>query len=361
LTIHKEIEVIHLPERYQPTGEVASGGFSGITYCTDIHLQRPVAVKFLKDPEEIKRLMDELSALMLMRSKHVVQVYDIIYDSGSPIGIVEEYITGDDLFQSDKAQSSLDDYLKTIWQLAAGIADIHAAAIIHRDIKPNNMKLDDEGVLKIFDFGLARDVGPEAATKGFKGTLYFAAPELFSADHVEFTTAIDVYAFGATACYLTDKSLPEQLGKTPPEPVLSDVFTNKPIGIPPEIDSLLLSCLHHNPEHRPDMVSVRDTIARYLLKDKHQAVVVYNNTPSSLSRTKRNVRLKWGIIGEIEIEYDGLRFIIKSADGEVFINNKHVVVGDEIPGSCVVALGAPERKAQRRYVTFDVSHPEVVL
>ena len=353
--------MIKLPERYQPTGEVDSGGFSGITYCTDVHLDRPVAVKFLKDIKEIKRLMDELSALMLMRSKHVVQVYDIVYDGTEPTGIVEEYISGDDLFNSDKAQSSLNDYLMTIWQIAAGITDIHSAGIIHRDIKPNNMKLDSEGVLKIFDFGLARDVGPEAATEGFKGTLYFAAPELFSAGEVEFTQAIDVYAFGATACYLADKNLPGELGTAPPSPVPADAFSSKPLAIPAEIDALLLSCLHHDPEQRPSMVTVRDIIARYLLKDKHQATVVYNNTPSSLNSAKRNVKLRWGTIGEIEIEYDGLRFYVKNFAGEVFINNDTVTIGDEIPCSCVVTLGAPERKAARRCITFDVSHPEVVL
>ncbi|CAG0958073.1 partial Serine/threonine-protein kinase PrkC, partial [Anaerolineales bacterium] len=171
--------MINLPKRYTPLGDSDSGGFSKVIYCTDNHLDRKVAIKFIQDENEKKLILKELRALLKMRSKHVVQVYDIVKGENDSLGIVEEFIEGDLLWDSDYPQQSADNYLKTLWQIASGIADIHKAGVIHRDIKPNNMKLDAEGIVKIFDFGLAKQEGLDAKTKGFKGTYGFAAPELF--------------------------------------------------------------------------------------------------------------------------------------------------------------------------------------
>ena len=143
-----------LPKRYKPIGHGACGGFSDVNYCTDTHLDRKVAIKFIQEESEKRRILDELQALLQIRSKHVVQVYDIIPGDAASLGIVEEFVEGEDLLTSDFSTQSLENYLKILWQVASGIADIHDKGIIHRDIKPNNMKLDGEGVVKIFDFGL---------------------------------------------------------------------------------------------------------------------------------------------------------------------------------------------------------------
>ena len=113
---------------------------------------------------------DELAALLKMRSKHVVQIYDLCKFPDKCIGIIQEFIDGKDLLESFAPPTSIDSYYRQLWQIASGISDIHAVGVIHRDIKPNNMKVDPEGVIKIFDFGLARDAGPAAATVGFVGT-----------------------------------------------------------------------------------------------------------------------------------------------------------------------------------------------
>lgn len=353
---------IPLPDRYKFSGNVASGGMGSVIFCQDTHLDRPVAIKVIYDTTSLNRLVDELSALMLMRSKHVVQIYDIIYDRTTPAGIVVEFVSGEDLISSSSPQSSIDQYLKTLWQIASGISDIHSAGVIHRDIKPNNMMIDHEGVLKIFDFGLARESDVNAETIGFKGTFNFAAPELFTNSKVTFTKAIDVYAFGAVACYLADKIMPAELAETPPTNVPSSLFSSKPLNIPLELSSLLLSCLSVNPAGRPHISKVRNIISQYLLKNKHQAIVVYNKEINYLNETNKKVALKYGSIGDIAIEYDGFRFLVVSANGEVAMNNIPVAAGDEIPGSCVVVFGGKNRpNRDRGFITFDISHPEMVL
>jgi len=353
--------MIKLPSRYTQIASPASGGFSHVVCCKDNHLDRKVAIKFIQDESNKKLLLKELSALLQMRSKHVVQVYDIVSGAHDSIGIVEEFVEGEDLWDSDYPRQSIQNYLKTLWQIAAGIADIHKAGVIHRDIKPNNIKLDAEGIVKIFDFGLAKDEGVKASTKGFKGTFGFAAPELFGDSTVAFTQAVDTYAFGATAIFLATQDLPPELKKNPPLPVPGKVFSTLPMALPVALSDLLDKCLAYEPKQRPPMATVRDELGRQLLRDKHQALAVYNGKPFVINAGNKTAGLDYPTVGKIEIAYDGLRFLVHVATGEVYINNSSAISGEEIPGSCVVALGGPHRQSARAYITFDVANPEVVL
>lgn len=350
-----------LPKRYTPLGDSDCGGFSEVIYCTDNHLERKVAIKFIQDENEKKLILKELRALLKMRSKHVVQVYDIVESNNETLGIVEEFVEGKLLWDSEYPRQSTENYLKTLWQIAAGIADMHKAGVIHRDIKPNNMKLDVEGIVKIFDFGLAKHEGVDDKTKGFKGTYGFAAPELFGDSTISITPAIDTYAFGATAIFLACHDLPPSMKKPLPQPITSDMFSTLPVTIPTELTGLLNACLAYDPSVRPAMELVRDELARHLLRGKHQALAVYKRMPYIIHAWNPSAELDSAGIGKIEILYTGLKFIVYIATGEVFINNSPAVQGAEIPGSCVVALGGAHRRDGREYVTFDISNPEVVL
>lgn len=338
-----------------------SGGMGSVMLCDDTILERPVAIKFIGSATHKRRMDDEVAALLKLRSKHVVQVYDVVRPGGDEIGIVQEFIDGQDLFESYAPPASLEAYYKQIWQIASGIADIHELGVIHRDIKPNNMKTDPEGVIKIFDFGLARDDGPGAKTMGFVGTQGFAAPELYKRPFI-FTNAVDTYAFGATALYLATGDLPQELLVQPPMPDPAGYFHALPMGIAAEIAALLSACLAEEPSERPAMMDIKDALARHILFDKHRALVVHQSRASVLSAANRSVSLAFGTIGALSIRYDGLVFLVDSVSGEVAINNQAVAVGSSLPGACVVALGASTRRAkERRFITFDISHPEIVL
>lgn len=351
----------NISERYTRIGNPESGGFGDVYRCYDNNLRRYVAIKFIQDEFEKKRLLSELQALLQMRSKHVVQVYDIVHDENGCLGIVEEFVDGENLLEIEFAKQSVDNYLKTLWQIASGIADIHSAGVIHRDIKPNNMILDSEGIVKIFDFGLAKDEGVDAKTKGFKGTFGFAAPELYGNSTVAFTSAIDTYAFGATAMFLALGGLPKEMVKCPPPPIINSFFSKLPIILPAKIAALLNDSLAYIPSNRPLMSNIRDEIARYLLCEKHQALAVYNGKPFYINSINRSTALVSPTIGQIEIAYDGLRFFVQDAIGEVYINNNLAIKNNAIPGSCVVALGGQHRGNRRAYITFDISNPEVVI
>lgn len=349
-----------IADRYEVIGTSLAGGMATVLPCQDTVLERRVAIKVMPGGADRRRIIDELGALLKMRSKHVVQVYDVLRIDKDDLAIVQEFIDGKDLFDASLAPKATFDYLRLVWQIASGIADIHHLDVIHRDIKPNNMKIDPEGVVKIFDFGLSRDEGTKASTVGFVGTHGFAAPELYAHKAI-FTASVDIYAFGATALFLGLRDLPAELKQSPPVFTGVNYFATFPFELPEEVAEILNNCLRPNPVDRPLMQSVRNILAKHLLHDRHKALVVFRGQPSYLNANNRTVKLSLAEMGKVVIRYDGFCFRVESVDGDVFINNLRVAVGYELPGACVVALGAPEQKNSRRYITFDLSHPEIVL
>lgn len=354
------VSELQLPSRYVPINCAGEGGFGTVFSVQDLNLERDVAIKVIQDFSELQRLRDEIDALLKLRSKHVVQVFDITPGNNGHFGIVMEFISGQDLCELDLANLSFLERLKLLWQISCGIDDIHDAGLIHRDIKPNNMKVDAEGILKIFDFGLARHSTVNAETQGFKGTFGFAAPEQFSNGFVSFTNAIDVYAFGVVALYILTQRVPARLCNIPPSPLVN-AFGNV-VELQPftELTKVLEQCLSHNISTRPSIKTVKRELSKTLLFNKHQAVTVINNNTKLLNANSPRVNLQLSGIGSFEIHYNGYEFWIKNASGEVFMNNRLVSSDKILPGSCVVALGNSRRNwSERAYVTFDLSNPEV--
>ena len=274
-----------IPPRYVPTGKVLTGGMGKVLICKDISLERDVAIKFIQDVKDQRRLFDEIAALQKIRSKHVVQIFDVFVNKvDRRIGIVQEYISGDDLESfAERKAISLNEYLKVLYQIASGISDIHAQGLIHRDVKPNNMKLDESNIIKIFDFGLARFSGKNDSTLGFVGTQCFAAPELYRSGLVPFTNAVDTYAFGITAWYLSGIKIPKTLSRKPPDLSKNPSFSSLPLAIPTPIVNLLDCTLMEDLNIRPTMSDIKNLLENYLLRDKHRALLVYDNNTYTLT------------------------------------------------------------------------------
>lgn len=323
----------------------------------DSHLQRRVIIKRLQIGVEERRLLDEQKALARLRSKHVVQLFDIVELAGrgkTEKGIVLEFIEGENLQVA--SYSAGRSYLHILWQIAAGLRDIHQAGVIHRDIKPSNLRIDKEGVLKIIDFGLARS-REDAKTRSVIGTPVFMAPELWNDRTVTFNQSIDVYAFGATALALMAKSPPRELALQPPQSVsLAQLSLSLP-GLQADVIGLVHRCLDLSPTKRPSMVEVESQLARHLLQNEHRALVVMAGQVHHLDKSNRKISLNAGPVGALEIEYDGFDFRVTRVSGQVYLNNTKVTSGEIVPGCCVITFGTG---SNRRFVTFDVSSPEVM-
>jgi len=338
------------------------GGQGSVIFCDDKHLDRKVAIKFLSPGSEKKRIFDEVAALQKVRSKYVVEMFDIVPEGpANHIGIVQEYLPGVDLtgFPKQNPAPTAHDFLLVSYQLALGLENVHEQGQIHRDIKPHNLRYDAERILKIHDFGLSRpDDGRTNNTVGYVGTPGYTAPELHIGGHVTFTTAIDVYAFGATALYLARGKLPAELLENPPrgEDWARRGFATLPFTLPPAVCALLNRCLANAPTARPAMTEVRQCIEHHLVQGRHRALLVAGTQTYVCDGTNPAIRLNNQRGDEMGVFYDGMSFAINDVVGNCYVNNSPVVVGARIPGSCVVTIGT----GHRLFVTVDVSHPEVV-
>jgi len=348
--------------RYVTTGHEFEGGTGTVYICDDPALDRRVAIKFLGPHRDKRRIQNEINALQAVRSKNVVELLDIVIEPGNNIGVVEEFLDGDSL--SDVEPTTTDELLRLVYQMASGVADIHAARMIHRDLKPSNMRLTSSGILKILDFDLSR-VDVEAGTFGFKGTHGFAAPELY-ATNPSFNTAVDVYALAATVGAITNNNNSPVVVEPGRLPSTAAFFAAGGFGaitptLPPELVLLLNSALSDQPSHRPTAAAIRDAAARELLVDRHRAFVTYGGTGYYCDATNRRLTVQVGT-NSIDVEYTGRVFRVTRVGGNVQVNGVAAVVGLILTGCSVLSLGVAGSPAyEREFMTLDVSHPEVVL
>lgn len=333
----------------------------------DEYLDRKVVIKFLQKGQEHSRLFDELNALQRVRSRNVVEIFDVIYrDNGTRMGIVEEFIEGEDLEAKLGVLKPDAEFVGIVYQLSSGLADIHEAGVVHRDIKPSNLRIDSDGILKIFDFNLSR-YKDDTRTEGFRGTRGYAPPELYRSGEVVFDEKVDIYALGITAYrLLKGKSLPKELAALPPEPgkwkAAGGTFA-RITGLDTELAVLLDACLEESVDARPTAGLIRDRARCLLLRGRHRALFVdEGGRRYELHSDQREITIEETNLGSVRVNYDGLVFRVAAVTGDVWKNNVRVAVGDPLDGCCVIALGsATLPAAERRFVTMDVSHPGVVL
>lgn len=354
---------LFIPKRYKQVRQPMRGGMSRVYICEDSLLKRRVVVKFVNSPVDEGRLLDEILALQNVKSKHVVQIYDVFYDPNLPgYGIVLEYVDGPNPSISPDGPDPARRFISLLYQIATGLSDLHGQGIIHRDIKLDNIKVDESGLAKIYDFGLARFLGINNETQGFVGTLGYAAPELLRDDKVDFTEAIDVYSFGVLAWHLSGESLPATLSPIRRGDVPS--FRALPVGIPPSICKLLDASLSIDPANRPAIRDLQLALEDNLLVGKHKGLLVAPNAVQTIDITRPFVRINLGTSPgadrwSIGISYTGHHFEVVETVGDVKVNNRSILPGEVMPKSCVITLGAgSDRKA---FATFDISNPEVVV
>jgi len=348
--------------RYTPLGEPKTGGTGYIVMCQDEDLDRRVAIKFLGSYRDKKRIYAEISALQRVRSKNVVEIYDVLVQQpGNTIGVIEEYLSGSGL--DELAPIPPERLLGIAYQIANGVEDIHAANLVHRDLKPNNMRMTSEEIVKIFDFDLARDED-DAQTVGFKGTKGYAAPELYNFN-AHFDRSADVYSFGVSVLALACNELPASLAAQPPDParwVAADGFSRAVPQLPSPVASMLDRCLSPQPAARPTASSIRTEIARHLVQGRHRASIVYGGSTHVCDTSRPTLRLSISGRGGLEIVYDGLRFVASQVEGSVFVNNAPLTARQSIDGSCVLTFGDRSLAPYERvFIPFDVAEPEVVL
>ena len=190
--------------KYEVKGLLGRGGMGIVYKCYDEAIDRHVAIKAITksdlDPEDLKhailRFRHEAKAVGRLVHPAIVQIYDYAEDDELAY-IVMELVNGRTLLEHLKAGDTYD--LKAaggiVRQVLEGIGHAHAQGVIHRDIKPSNIMINEDGAVKIADFGIARTESSSLTQVGdIIGTLYYMAPEQFLGGKV--TPATDVYSIG---------------------------------------------------------------------------------------------------------------------------------------------------------------------
>jgi serine/threonine-protein kinase len=198
--------------RYRIQRVLGHGGMAAVYLAHDEELRRPVAVKVLTghlagDESVRERFVREARLAARLSHPNVVQVYDAGETGGQPF-IVMEYVPGRTLAQCGKLPA--DDVVPLMLQACAGLQHAHQAGLVHRDVKPGNLLLRDDGVLKIADFGIARTAEATHLTQlgTILGTAAYLAPEQATGEEV--SPAADIYSLGAVLYELLTGRAPYQ-------------------------------------------------------------------------------------------------------------------------------------------------------
>ena len=219
--------------RYRVESAIGKGGMGTVWLCRDETLQRNVAVKQVgllpnESVTDSARAFREARSTAALSHRNVVTVFDVVEESGH-IWLVMEHVPGRSLSQIIKQDGPLDPgtVAEIGAQVAAGLAAAHAAGTMHRDVKPGNVLIREDGVAKISDFGIARTHGDPALTQsGFlTGTPSYFSPEL--ARGGDPGPGTDVWALGATLYAAVEGHSPYEQ-RTNPVAVLHDITQGQP-------------------------------------------------------------------------------------------------------------------------------------
>jgi eukaryotic-like serine/threonine-protein kinase len=271
--------------RYRVESAIGKGGMGTVWLCRDETLQRNVAVKQVgllpnESVTDSARAFREARSTAALSHRNVVTVFDVVEESGH-IWLVMEHVPGRSLSEIIKQDGPLDPgtVAEIGAQVAAGLAAAHAAGTMHRDVKPGNVLIREDGVAKISDFGIARTHGDPALTQsGFlTGTPSYFSPEL--ARGGDPGPGTDVWALGATLYAAVEGHSPYEQ-RTNPVAVLHDITQGQPPH-PQRADFLepaLQRMMDRDPESRWSMDDAAHVLRR--LADQHKPESTLVNTLS---------------------------------------------------------------------------------
>jgi len=248
---------------YRITDKIGEGGMGVVYRARDERLQRDVAIKVLPrtlvaDPERKKRFAKEARAASALNHPNVVTVHEISSVDDVDF-IVMEYMVGTMLDRIIGGNAMpVHRALKYALQIAAGLAKAHAAGIVHRDVKPANVMVTDDEIVKLLDFGLAKlteATAPDLSVTTLSmegailGTVSYMSPEQVEALPVDARS--DIFAFGSVLYEMMTGQPPFK--RSSRAATLAAILHEQPspiAGVPPDLEELLTGCLQRDPRQR---------------------------------------------------------------------------------------------------------------
>lgn len=252
--------------RYEIIKLIGEGGMANVYLAYDPILKRNVAVKILRgdlsnDEKFVKRFKREAISASSLAHPNIVEIYDVGEENGNYF-IVMEYVDGVTLKTLIKKRGKmiLAEALDITKQVASGLACAHASCIIHRDIKPQNIMVLDDGLVKITDFGIAVASNSESLTQtnSVMGSVHYLPPE--QANGSGSTVRSDIYSLGIMMFEMLTGKVPFK-GETAVEIAIKQLKEPLPSislyrdDIPQSVENIILKACAKNPDNRYENVT----------------------------------------------------------------------------------------------------------
>ncbi|MFB7239632.1 Stk1 family PASTA domain-containing Ser/Thr kinase [Streptomyces sp. NPDC056534] len=250
-----------LDGRYRVDARIAVGGMATVYRAVDTRLDRVLALKVMHpalatDAAFVERFIREAKSVARLSHPNVVGVFDQGAE-GAYVYLAMEYVAGCTLRDVLRERGALAPRaaLDILEPVLAALGAAHRAGFVHRDMKPENVLIGDDGRVKVADFGLVRAVGSATATTGsVLGTVSYLAPEQIELGTAD--TRADVYACGVVLYEMLTGGKPHS-GDTPAQVLYQHLNTDVPApsaavpGLAVELDELVAAATARNPEVRP--------------------------------------------------------------------------------------------------------------
>ncbi len=291
-------------DRYEIIRNIGEGGMANVYLAYDLILNRNVAIKVLRgdladDEKFVRRFQREANSASSLHHPNIVEMYDVGEDDGKYY-IVMEYLDGRTLKSLVKRRGPLTilEVIDIMTQLTSAIACAHDKYIIHRDIKPQNVMILEDGRVKITDFGIAMALNSQdlTQTNSVMGSVHYLAPEQASGGAS--TIKCDIYSLGILMFELLTGKVPfkgdnavEIALKHMKDPIPSVRSYNE--EIPQSIENIVLKACAKNPKNRYESVNEMYDDIIHALDDEHRSDqrLIYKYPEQETEETKELVKI----------------------------------------------------------------------
>ena len=294
-----------IDNRYKIVKSIGEGGMANVYLAWDTILEREVAVKVLRgdlaeDEKFIRRFQREANSASSLRHPNIVEMYDVGEDNGKYF-IVMEFVDGMTLKSLIKKRGALNlnEAIDIMLQLASGIACAHDSFIIHRDIKPQNVLILEDGRVKITDFGIAMALNSNELTQtnSVMGSVHYLPPEQASGSGS--TIKSDIYSLGILMFELLTGKVPFK-GDNAVEIAIKHMRDQIPSvcninpSIPQSVENIILKACAKNPKNRYDSAAEMYEDLKTCLDPlrANEDRLVYKYPEHNLEDTKRITKLE---------------------------------------------------------------------
>lgn len=291
-------------DRYEIIKSIGEGGMANVYLAHDTILDRDVAIKVLRGDLEnnekfIRRFQREAKSVSDLSHPNIVEVYDVGEEDGQHY-IVMEYIDGKTLKQLVQKRGALTvpEVIDIMSQLTDGLAQAHNAYIIHRDIKPQNIMILDNGMIKITDFGIAMSMNATQLTQtnSVMGSVHYLPPEQASGKVA--TTKSDIYSAGILMYELLTGSVPfkgdnaVEIALKQMKERIPSIRKQNPL-IPQSVENIVLKATAKNPKNRYETIQeMHEDIVHALDEDRQNETKFHYPYPESELDESRAVPIK---------------------------------------------------------------------